>query len=73
MGHLIGDWMVPVSRVAAAAEVAWHTAHDVFTSAAADAGIVVTDTTTSAETSTAGSGGSGPAAVDGWLTGLCGR
>lgn len=72
MGHLTGDWLVPVSRVAAAVGVAWHTAHEGFVSVAADAGIVVTDTTsteTSTETSTASSqtgadcGGPGSVAV----------
>lgn len=67
MGHLIGDLMVPVSRAAAAAGVSWHTAHDGFTAVAAEAGIVVTDTTASCrddpETGAAGSGGSGSAAV----------
>ncbi|GIH69857.1 hypothetical protein Mth01_21100 [Sphaerimonospora thailandensis] len=51
MGHLIGDWLVPVSRVAAAVGVTWHTGHDGFVSVAADAQIVVTDTTTSTKTS----------------------
>ena len=44
MGHLVGDWMVPVSRVAGAAGVAWHTAHDAFVDVATDAGIRITDT-----------------------------
>ncbi|GIH73563.1 hypothetical protein Mth01_58160 [Sphaerimonospora thailandensis] len=63
MGHLIGDWLVPVSRVAAAAGVAWHTGHDGFVSVAADAQIVVTDiatsTDTGADTSTETSAGHG--------------
>ena len=42
MGHLVGDWLVPVSRVAAGAGVAWHTAHEGLVSVAGDAGIVVT-------------------------------
>lgn len=46
MGHLVGDWLVPVSRVAAGVGVAWHTAHDAFVAVAAQARIVVTDTTT---------------------------
>jgi transposase len=46
MGHLVGDWLVPVSRVAAGAGVAWHTAHEGFEQVAADASIVVTDTKT---------------------------
>jgi transposase len=46
MGHLVGDWLVPVSRVAGGAGVAWHTAHDAFAAVAADAQIVVTDTRT---------------------------
>ena len=45
MGHLVGDWLVPVSRVAAGVGVAWHTVHDAFVGVAAQAGIVVTDTT----------------------------
>jgi hypothetical protein len=45
MGHLVGDWQVPVSRVAAGAGVAWHTAHDAFVAVAAEAQIVLTDTT----------------------------
>jgi transposase len=49
MGHLAGDWLVPVSRVAAGAGVSWHTAHDAFAEVAADAGIHVTDTTADAE------------------------
>jgi transposase len=49
MGHLVGDWLVPVSRVAAGVGVAWHTAHDGLKSVAADAGIVVTDTRPQAE------------------------
>jgi transposase len=43
MGHLVGDWLVPVSRVAAAAGVSWHTAHEGLARVAAGAGIVVTD------------------------------
>jgi transposase len=50
MGHLVGDWLVPVSRVAAGAGVSWHTAHDAFAEVAADAGIHVTDTTADADT-----------------------
>jgi len=49
MGHLVGDWLVPVSRVAAAAGVSWHTAHDAFDGVAAEAGICLTDAKTSAE------------------------
>jgi transposase len=64
MGHLVGDWLVPVSRVAAAVGVGWHTAHDGFVSVAADAQIVVTDATTSANTS-ADRGGPGSAVVVG--------
>jgi transposase len=45
LGHLVGDWLVPVSRVAAGVGVAWHTVHDAFAGVAAQAGIVVTDTT----------------------------
>lgn len=48
MGHLVGDWLVPVSRVAAGTGVAWHTAHEGVAQVAADAGIVVTDTKTPA-------------------------
>jgi hypothetical protein len=43
VGHL-GDWMVPVSRVAAAAGVSWHTAYEGFIGVAAEAGIHVEDT-----------------------------
>jgi transposase len=46
MGHLVGDWLVPVSRVADGAGVAWHTAHDAFAEVAADAQIVACDTRT---------------------------
>jgi transposase len=46
MGHLTGDWLVPVSRVAAAGGVSWQTAHEGFVAVAADAQIVVTDTKT---------------------------
>jgi transposase len=46
MGHLVGDWLAPVSRVAAGVGVAWHTAHDAFAAVAAQARIVVTDTKT---------------------------
>jgi transposase len=46
MGHLVGDWLVPVSRVTAGVGVAWHTAHDAFAAVATQAGIVVTDTKT---------------------------
>jgi hypothetical protein len=52
MGRLIGDWLVPVSRVAAGVGVAWHTAHDAFAAVAAAARIVVTDTTTTTDTAT---------------------
>ena len=41
IGHLVGDWLVPVSRAAAGAGVSWHTAHDAFAGVAAEAGIVV--------------------------------
>jgi hypothetical protein len=43
MGHLIGDWLVPVSRAAAVLGVSWHTAHGGFVRVADEAGIVVTD------------------------------
>ncbi len=43
LGHLVGDWLVPVSRVAAGAGVSWHTAHDAFAGVAAQAGICPTD------------------------------
>lgn len=46
MGHLVGDWLVPVSRVAASAGVSWHTTHDSFVGVATTAGIHLTDTTT---------------------------
>lgn len=52
MGHLVGDWLAPVSRVAAGVGVAWHTAHDAFVAMAARARIVVTDTTTTTDTAT---------------------
>ena len=52
MGHLVGDWLAPVSRVAAGVGVAWHTAHDAFAAVAARARIVVTDTTTTTGTAT---------------------
>jgi transposase len=39
MGHLVGDWMVPVCQVAAAAGVSWHTAHEGFIGVADQAGI----------------------------------
>jgi transposase len=46
MGHLVGEWLVPVNRVAAGAGVSWGTAHEGFVRVAADAQIVVTDTRT---------------------------
>lgn len=46
MGHLVGDWLVPASRVAAGLGVAWHTVHDAFAEVAAAAGVHVTDTKT---------------------------
>jgi hypothetical protein len=49
MGHLVGDWLVPVSRAAAAAGVSWHTAHQDFIGVAAEAGICVEDTKVSAQ------------------------
>lgn len=52
MGHLVGDWLVPVSRVAAGVGVAWHTAHDAFARVAAEARIVITDTKTDREAGT---------------------
>jgi transposase len=61
MGHLVGDWLVPVSRVAAGVGVAWHTAHDAFAAVAARAGIVVTDTDTDTDTATATDAESGSA------------
>ncbi|MEX5632539.1 transposase, partial [Parafrankia sp. FMc2] len=39
-GHLVGDWMVPVSRVAAVLGASWHTVHGGFVSVAETAGIV---------------------------------
>ena len=66
MGHLVGDWLVPVSRVAAGVGVAWHTVHDAFVGVADRAGIVVTDTTTEVVADTAtgcGSGSTGPEAI----------
>ena len=45
-GPPVGDWLVPVSRVAGAAGVGWHTAHDAFVGVAEAAGIVVTDPAT---------------------------
>jgi len=41
MGRLVGDWLVPVSRVAGAAGTGWHTAHGGFVAVAGRAGIVV--------------------------------
>jgi transposase len=49
MGHLVGDWLVPVSRVAAGAEMSWHTVHDAFVTVATQAGVHVSDTTADAE------------------------
>jgi transposase len=43
MGHLVGDWGVPVSRVAAVLDVSWHTAHGGLALVAGAAGIVATD------------------------------
>ncbi|WP_207386465.1 hypothetical protein [Protofrankia symbiont of Coriaria ruscifolia] len=43
VGHLVGDWLVPVSRAAAALGVNWHTAHGGFVRVADQVGIVVTD------------------------------
>lgn len=69
MGHLVGDWLVPVSRVADGAGVAWHTAHDAFAQVAADAQVVTCDTKTTKTTDAGSDGaavsGSGPGeAVD---------
>ncbi len=49
MGHLVGDWMVPVSRVAGVLGASWHTAHGGFVRVADQAAIVVTDQTEVAE------------------------
>jgi hypothetical protein len=43
MGHLVGDWLVPVGRVAAGAGVSWHTVHDAFVKVADQAGIHITE------------------------------
>ncbi|WP_250280033.1 hypothetical protein [Frankia sp. Cppng1_Ct_nod] len=42
MGHLIGDWLVPVDVVTRAAGIGWHTAHGGFIALAASEGTVVT-------------------------------
>ncbi len=60
VGHLVGDWLVPVSVAAAAAGVSWHTAHDGFVRIAEAAGITVTDPATQAT--------AGEAAADGPCT-----
>jgi len=39
MGHLVGDWLVAVRRVAAGVGVSWHSVHNAFTAVAARAGI----------------------------------
>jgi hypothetical protein len=52
MGHLVGDWLVPVARVAAGVGVAWHTGHDAFVQVAEQAGIHLTDTTTAGPATT---------------------
>lgn len=49
MGHLVGDWMVAVCRVAAAGGVSWHTAHRGFIGVAEQAGLRVQDANTSAQ------------------------
>jgi transposase len=46
MGRLVGDWLVPVRRVAAAAGVSWHSAHDGFVAVAGGVGIQVEATRT---------------------------
>jgi transposase len=62
MGHLVGDWLVPVSRVADGAKVAWHTAHEAFAEVAAGAQITVTGSNSSGggDEGGAAAGGSGP-------------
>jgi len=74
MGHLIGDWLVPVARAAAAAGVSWHTAHEGFVGVAAEAGIRVEDTQAIAQPDPqtrpdpkAGAGQGPPAAAGGGL------
>ena len=52
MGHLVGDWMVAVCRVAAGAGVSWHTAHAGFIGVADQAGISVEAASTSAQPET---------------------
>lgn len=65
MGHLVGDWLVPVSQVATGVGVAWHTAHDAFVAVAAQAQIVVTDTKTGDGGETGGeTGGDGDRTPD---------
>jgi len=63
MGHLVGDWLAPVSRVAAGVGVAWHTAHAAFVAVAGRAQIEVTDTTTSGATNS-GAGDAEPGRPD---------
>ncbi len=43
IGHLCGDWLVAVSRLADTLGISWHTAHEAFVRLAETAGIVVTD------------------------------
>jgi transposase len=57
MGHLVGDWLVPVDRVAGAVGVSWRTAHDGFVQVAAEAQIVVTETEPDGGTETEPDGG----------------
>jgi transposase len=42
-GHLVGDWLAPVSRVAAGTGLSWQTVHHSFVGVAAEAGIHVED------------------------------
>ncbi|MGI8306636.1 transposase [Saccharopolyspora hattusasensis] len=68
-GHLVGDWLVPVSRVAAGVGMAWHTVHDAFVGVAAQAGIVVTDTTTTTDRGAGVACDAGPDRQDGETAG----
>ena len=73
MGHLVGDWLVPVSRVAAGAGVSWHTAHDAFAGVAADAGIHITadaDGQTDADAGACPAGGGPGTRPRRWVSGL---
>lgn len=63
MGRLVGDWLVPVSRVAGAAGVGWHTAHGGFVAVAERAGIVAEAGAAGRELLEAGAADTAPAPV----------